>query len=243
MSSGSATGRATARATSRTTSEVPKPGSMGSGISRELLHKNTMDRRAFSANLLLTTGYGNVATRTSSISSRTSTTKPTSTLSTSREPIASRSTADPTLRQSRTRTTGTSASQVLASMGIREPTREVRRPATASLTSRASSTSSGVVTRTRTTTTVTMGQRATTTASSVISGGRAESSVAASTVRSRMTQPSASDLTSRSSVGDSLGLDRVKMATRTRLGTVSSSGLAGARGASGVRTTTTRARE
>ena len=194
----------------------------------------------FSADLLPTTGYGNVATRTSSISSRTSIIKPTSTLSTTREPIISRSTADPSLRQSRTRTTGTSADQVLASMGIREPTREVRRPATASLTSRASSTS-GVVTRTRTTTTVTMGQRATTTASSVISGGRSEST--ASTVRSRMTQPSASGLTSRSNVGDSLDLDRAKMATRTRLGTVSSSGLAGARGASGVRTTTTRARE
>ena len=178
------------------------------------------------------------------MSKRTSPIKPTPTSSNTREPVNSRSTADPTLRQSRTRTTGTSADQVLASMGIREPTREARRPVTSTLTSRASSTSSGVVVRTRTTTTTTIGQRATTTASSVISGGRTESGVTTSALRSRMTQPSASGLTSRSSAGgDPLGLGGNKTATRTRMGAVSSSGLAGARGTSGIRSTTTRARE
>lgn len=101
--------------------------------------------------------------------------------------------ANPALGQSRTRTNGTSADQVLASMGIRDPTSRTSRVAAPA--SRAS-TNSSMIGRSRVSSTASSAvstQRASTTASSVITG-RASATSNATAARTRMTQPLASGL-------------------------------------------------
>ncbi|KAH8083571.1 hypothetical protein HD553DRAFT_47623 [Filobasidium floriforme] len=154
------------RVTSRTSVEAPKPGFVGSGTSR----------------------FGNT-TRAPSVGTKTSPPKAASRPSAASKPPV----ANPALGQSRTRTNGTSADQVLASMGIRDPTSRTSRIAAPA--SRAS-TNSSMIGRSRVSSTassVVSAQRASTTASSVITG-RASATSNATAARTRMTQPSASGL-------------------------------------------------